>query len=589
MTNCEWYAKKFSAGDMTGEGSQKILGRPAVHPVELMVRETTQNSWDARLAQRAPGYRVDYRRLSDAQRRVIIERVLTAAAPGVDYRSLLEINPWVFEIVDWNTKGLGGPTRADQQPPAGQPTDFIDFVLKMGAQRDTELGGGSYGFGKTASYVMSRCDTILIWTRCRVLGKVQDRFIASALGNEFSIGKSAYTGRQWWGRVEDDRPEPIVGEAAKALGEATFRHRYGGSQTGTAIMVLAADHPHDADWTPDAVGRQLRDAILWNLWPKMVPDATGRPTMDLQAVLDGEPLDIPDPREHPVLQGFSTALTAVRETQAGRNHNEINTEVVEIRQQRPKRLTGHMAIHRWPSLGDHAVEEGRPGFPTASVALMRHEAELLVRFIDHPPLPGAWQWAGVFKPVSDCDDAFTDAEPPSHDDWVPANVEDKTHRSIVKVSLREINKDVPKAILNPASTTAAPVGTAQLATALADLAAPMGFGPSANKPSSRTTGKRSGRQPKVSIGRVVRGDAQGGRVQFAVELLAEVATIARLDVKVSIDGGSEEPEPGTVILRSMSGNEIEPEIDIPSTGTWVTIDTESALAIEAKAVAVVNP
>lgn len=196
---CEWYPKPFTAGDMTGEGSQDVLGRPAVDPIELLIRETVQNSWDARLPGRIPHYRIDYRKLDSMQRTTLREEVLTQAAAGVNFLQILEGNQWAFEIVDWNTKGLGGPTRADLSPPKGQPTDFIDLVLKMGAKRDTQLGGGSYGFGKTATYVLSGCDTIVIWTRCRVGGKIEDRFIASALGAEFQMDGTSYTGRQWWG------------------------------------------------------------------------------------------------------------------------------------------------------------------------------------------------------------------------------------------------------------------------------------------------------------------------------------------------------------------------------------------------------
>lgn len=585
---CEWYPKKFSAGDMTGEGSQRILGRPMVNPVELMVRETAQNSWDARLAQRSPVFRIDYRCLTGEQRAAVADDVLTGAPPDVDFASLLAENPRVFELVDWDTKGLGGPTRLDQQPSKRQPTDFIDFVLKMGAQRDTALGGGSYGFGKTASYVMSRCATVLIWTRCRHEGRVEDRFIASSLGAEFSVDGTAYTGRQWWGRVVEDRPEPMVGEEARELATAIFNHRFTDARTGTAIMVLAAGDPSDDAWHPDIVGAQLIEALLWNLWPKMVPDADGRAPMLFQVAVDGVQLEIPDPREHPVLSGFTVALQAVREVQSGAENTQFNTDVIEIRQLKPNQLTGHLAIHRWPSTAAVEAASGRPGTPTAAVALMRHEAELVVKYLEHLPLPGAFQWAGVFKPVEDCDDAFTDAEPPSHDDWIPTNVPDKKNKSVVTVSLRRINDSVPRPTTAGGADRAPATGTAQLATALADLAAPTDFGLNPNRPARAGAGGRPRKPgPRVWISQVIRGQKVDGWVRFDVELTSDSPAAVDVTAKVMVDGETEDLAPGLVRLRDASGREISSRVAVPGDrGTWVTIEAPVDLALDLRATAV---
>ena len=45
----DWHPEKYSAtGNIAGKGNQKLLGKPTLDPLELMVREAVQNSWDAR-------------------------------------------------------------------------------------------------------------------------------------------------------------------------------------------------------------------------------------------------------------------------------------------------------------------------------------------------------------------------------------------------------------------------------------------------------------------------------------------------------------------------------------------------------------
>ena len=88
---------------------------------------------------------------------------------------------------------------------------------------------------------------------------------------------------------------------------------------------------------------------------------------------------------------------------------------------------------------------------------MRSEAELVIMVeyfsaANSDDLP----WLGIFKPTSDMDKYFADAEPPAHDSWDPTGVEDPMGRSYVNVALRRIKEEV-KRYLAPAQTSNEPI------------------------------------------------------------------------------------------------------------------------------------
>ena len=47
-----------AAGGMAADGMKKLLGTPTLSLLETVVRETVQNTWDARLVQTGVGYRI---------------------------------------------------------------------------------------------------------------------------------------------------------------------------------------------------------------------------------------------------------------------------------------------------------------------------------------------------------------------------------------------------------------------------------------------------------------------------------------------------------------------------------------------------
>ena len=127
---------KPPSGGLAAEGFYKLLGRPRLDPLTVLVRETAQNSWDARVDNGLPvGFTLQAWHMTADERHALRRDVFVEAdkAPGTGLAEELA-SPGLIGlfISDRNTKGLGGPLQADQADPTGT-YDWVDFVLNVGA------------------------------------------------------------------------------------------------------------------------------------------------------------------------------------------------------------------------------------------------------------------------------------------------------------------------------------------------------------------------------------------------------------------------------------------------------------------------
>ena len=157
------------------EGTRDLTADLA--PAELLVRETVQNSWDARLPDEERTGPVDYllhgRTLSDDQCELLRRLLPVEDRMGFASHDLME-HPRatlsagsvdVLLVGDRGTLGLCGPTRGSE--PRGTDARghrFVDFIRNSGRLPDTVGGGdgGSYGLGKSVLWDSSRCGTVLV-------------------------------------------------------------------------------------------------------------------------------------------------------------------------------------------------------------------------------------------------------------------------------------------------------------------------------------------------------------------------------------------------------------------------------------------
>ncbi|MGV0656687.1 hypothetical protein ABQE48_22815 [Mycolicibacterium thermoresistibile] len=419
-------------------------------PLTVLVRETAQNSWDARLDNDKPvGFSIDGWFHTETECDALRNEIFVDArnAKGTNLDEVLNTEPLLgLYISDRNTKGLSGPLLADEADP-DNTYDWVDFVLNVGKANTQGHTGGTYGFGKTISYVVSSANAVVIHSRTRYRGRAQSRLIACAIGEEFTRNRRLYTGRHWWGERDVDTPLPVTGRTADQLAERIGMPLFGPSETGTNILVVAPDF---GGRTPEQAMRFIAESVTWHLWPKMIEHKGKRP-MHISVSWNGDPVTIAHPEQRPPLQGFAQAFRAIIADNNTRDDAPAGLRIDTIRAQRPSTVIGKLAtvplVHRNRAEVDDGSNPDDPEAPAPAAAIPKashhiallRSPELVIDYLEGPAPPeGGTEWAGVFRAEDEHDAYFAAAEPPTHDSWIPSLLPKSKGRTIVNVGLREI-------------------------------------------------------------------------------------------------------------------------------------------------------
>ncbi|WIX80838.1 hypothetical protein QRX50_08765 [Amycolatopsis carbonis] len=443
MTEPAWHSQTFPPeGASAAEGIRNQLGRPELDLLTILVRESAQNSWDARTGDTTVDYHLDLKVVSPAHAPAWRE-LLTRRVPAHENLPLRQAisSPAirVLTVSDRGTTGLGGPTRADNA--VVENHDFVSFIRNIGEPRDTELGGGTYGFGKGIFYLLSKPGTVLVHTRCKVPGGFETRLMGCALWKSYAEGEGLsgrrYTGRHWWGAASADGVvEPLVGAEADAVAERLGLRAFGSQETGTTVVVI---DPDLGEREIQEAGEYLAETIAWNLWPKMLTGSDGGiPPMRFSVQCDGITVPVPDPRETTPLDMFVAAHEAM---QSDADHKEL-------RCYNPKAKLGNLGLEKRfvsPFAETPAGVAAGIGSTVHHVCLMR-TAELVVTYHAGPKPPAEYvSYAGVFRADAELDSAFAASEPPTHDAWHWQSLEGRD-KTFVKTTFTRIKEHVEELI-----------------------------------------------------------------------------------------------------------------------------------------------
>jgi hypothetical protein len=432
--NLDLQSEQYSAtGNISGVGVERSLGSPSLDRLRLFVRETVQNAWDARDSDEQPvQLRFRVRKLTGLQRSRLSE-LLVQSPPGGPAReqiakSVEAKDMSVLEIADFRTVGLGGPVRADRIPVSGERPNFVNFFRNIGSPRNKELGGGTYGYGKSSVFSLSSCRTMFAYSRSTDGGKPVSRLMAANVSDPFENRRKRFTGRHWWGvRAGDGTVDPLDKEKAHRAAVSIGMERRESDELGTTLMVL---DPVLDSRSLRQTANSIAESLAWFFWPKMLQKASDSPAMTFEVEFEGEAISVPSPSDFPPLATMANAMSVAK-----------GSSCTIIRCERPIKVLGRFGLARDPVARRIALDTGNEDalIPDRSshIALMR-PAELVVKYLVGPRLPSDFvEYAGVFICDEEVEPDFAGAEPPAHDDWVPDHLEGHS-RTYVKVALRRL-------------------------------------------------------------------------------------------------------------------------------------------------------
>ncbi|MFI1397720.1 hypothetical protein [Streptomyces sp. NPDC020681] len=523
MTEPRWFSQPYPPeGASAAEGIRNQLGRPELDLLTILVRESAQNSWDARLlTSSAPvDYNINMWTVGPAHAVAWRELLLDGAPVGTDkfpLRESLKRGPVrVLAISDRGTRGLGGPTRADDA--VGPDRDFVSFIRNIGEPRDTALGGGTYGFGKGIFYLLSKSGSVLVHSRCRTAqGRHETRLIGCTLWKSYVAnepgGDRRYTGRHWWGDTSGHVVEPLVGTEAEATAQRLGLPPFKPEETGTTIVVI---DPNMDELEPAEVAGYLAETITWHLWPKMITTGGTPPAMRFSVTCDGIDHPVPDPRETRPLKMFVAAY----ETMTGSEGRDLECR-------KPKRHLGRLGLVKriMPPLEPTRASRMLDIEDVIHHVCLMRPAELVVTYRPGPKPPSTNQgYAGVFRADEEMDETYAKAEPPTHDAWNPQSLE-RPESTFVQTTFTRIGEALDGllslgGVTRPGASNVALGAASSMFSGLVGGAWGIGGATAYSKPGSTATRASKQEVEEVSVPRQPSGRAVPTEAPSGTELSA---------------------------------------------------------------------
>ncbi|MFF0113912.1 helix-turn-helix domain-containing protein [Streptomyces prasinus] len=487
--------------------------------VQVLARETCQNSLDERLVENGRPVRVRYTiheltgEKLDAFRKAILwddlhphyaavsqaasqQKVGRVVDAGV--RDMFEKGRLVLlRIDDYNASGLTGDDYDDGKFAAVVRRQLESLKSGRGA-------GGSYGLGKATLWATSALGMVLINSTLSVPheGRTERRLIGRLELPWRSVDGNAYAGPAWLGRPDPDTPGAEVVRSWWAEEETVERLHLtrDSDEPGTSFLIVGAhdvasldqsaperdideEGGSDEDGTRDirAMHRRLKEALGRDFWAAMTGGGSRLPLLETtvrtfrngEEVIKEEKVDpiVTQPSRTRALRAFYEGTTVDRLTEAG----QVALRTVPLRLPLSGGRRGTLGTH--PAVLLVTEAEDADGVPNQVHSLRGNRMTIKKSGVAALPLGvNAFQAvllaghaAGESVPFAEeAEEFLRAAEPPEHDRW--GQTEELTlrwshtaHHRISRLTT-EVNTAVKDLVVRPKHSGAQ--GSAKLQKAL---------------------------------------------------------------------------------------------------------------------------
>lgn len=437
--------------------------------VQVLARETCQNSLDERLADNGRPVRVRYTiheltgELLDTFRAAVLwdelqphysavsesaadQKVGRVVDAGV--RDMFEKGRLVLlRVDDYNASGLTGDDYSDGKFAAVVRRQLESLKSGRGA-------GGSYGLGKATLWATSALGMVLINSTLSVPheGRTERRVIGRLELPWRSVDGNSYAGPAWLGRPDPETPGAEVVRSWWA-DEATVKSLYldrESDEPGTSFLIVGAHDvasleqgkadlvdDEDGDRSADdgtrdirAMHRRLVEALGRDFWAAMTGGGSKLPLLETsvrtmrngEVVIEEQKVDPTDtqPSRTRALRAFYEGTTVDRLTEAG----QVAHRTVPLRLPLSGGLRGTLGIHPGVLLVTDA--EDKDGAPNQVHSLRGNRMTIKKSTVSGLPLGVSTfqavllvgQAAGEAAPFAEeAEEFLRAAEPPEHDRW----------------------------------------------------------------------------------------------------------------------------------------------------------------------------
>ena len=564
------------------------LSNTNLDSADLVIRESLQNSYDARISERVPvdftihGYSLSERN-SD-----FLKHMLERCNSESSISFSRSIHPGLFciEIHDRNAVGLNGPyqkfgSRNEEIPTSEGKSNYRDFVWSMGGSKGSN-SGGSFGVGKTSLFIISRIKTVCIYSRTLFEGRYQSRFIIKRFCKPNNDDSTPYI-QFWYGdyRNEGDAnisvniPKPFLDGEADEIARSLGLSVYQGSDTGTTSLILDVSFPEVSDKSissSDLFRKRFPEIITKWFWTKLSGNVPLDKQISIHLQLENESIDIPDfsaDLSSPYFY-FNRCLEIWRSeyhkmeklSQSARARSEGTDHFIPVKMKRPALFLGAITYVTASEKELKKSEFFNDG--NLCIVFMRN-VEFCLKYKTYPCLsipagklifalfhvdPDGYNASDPEDRPGSIDQAFRLAEDSSHENWSVSASKNYKNKSYVRVALKRIDEILLERFDSEIKTSATAVSS--MLTAELGQLLPAGFGTGGNL---RIGQAGSPSQPKERVTKL-------GTLQFSSPKIIGVPMyldrgIRQIRCKINVNGHSANPWRVIPYVRTIDGQRLQ--------------------------------
>lgn len=240
---------KTNYGVSYGSVTLKSLQNDNIPELDLLVRESIQNSSDAALSMPGQSYCVNFTTGKFVPRE--FNEFLTDIEPELNQRYLAPSADFL-EIRDTGTSGLTGCVKKSELK-SEDHGNFFKLIYDTGKRQTQANAGGNWGFGKSVYYRVG-IGIVIFYSRIKAESGYESRLIITLVedeGKKNPDGTDATilnkieplsAGKAWWGIREGDDLLPLYDEEfINAVLKVFDLSPFSGDKTGTSIIIPYVD------------------------------------------------------------------------------------------------------------------------------------------------------------------------------------------------------------------------------------------------------------------------------------------------------------------------------------------------------------